>query len=306
MGPCNTVGWRCVRGNGPLRPVSRRSARRALLRGAVRAAGRLSAAASVVAAVALLTGGCEPAHDCGASVPAALAPPEPGSLRALNPQALERLELERSLDTPPPEHWLALVPGTSEEWGHHRAPPPEVEARGQRISREFADRLDLAYQLLKSGATRFLLLSGGAVDPDRPDYIEAERGRDYLLSRYAASFPGDEPLAAHLLVDPLAQTTPENVRNADKLAAELGLVRLLIVTTTPQRATLSLPDLATQGYYLLQHDTSTFDSRCSSELGYKLGGFRRQWVTLPDGSSRAVIHHCQFNLPSLHGDLVWP
>lgn len=258
-------------------------------------------------AAVLLVAGCEPAHDCGAPSGAALSQLAPGSLRALNPQAMQRLELERGDGAEaPPEHWLTLVPGTSEQWGHHRAPPREVEARGQLLSSEFAERLDLAYQLLASGATRFLLLSGGAVDASRPDYIEAERGRDYLLGRYAAGWPGPEPLAAHLLVDPLAQTTPENVRNADKLAAELGLVRMLIVTTTPQRATLSLPDLATQGYYLLQHETSTFDGRCSSELGYTLGSFRRQWVTLPDGKSRAVIHHCQLNVPALRGDAVWP
>ena len=314
MGPCKTVGWRCVRDNGPLRPGSRRSARPGGGHGPWDRAGRgrgLAALAPVAAALlAVLLGGCEPAHDCGDSVAAALSQVEsqvaPGSLRALNQTQLQRLELERTLDTPPPEHWLALVPGTSEEWGHHRAPPPEVEARGQRVSTEFAERLDLAYLLLRAGATRFVLISGGAVDDSRPDYVEAERGRDYLLQKHAASWPGPEPLGEHLLLDPLALTTPENVRNADKLGAELGLSRLLIVTTTPQRATLSLPDLATQGYYLLQHETSTFDSRCRNELGYTLGSFRRHWVTLPDGGSQAVIHHCQLNLPALRDDRAGP
>lgn len=257
-----------------------------------------------------LSSGCEPAHDCGELITSAVSPVAPGSLRAINQPVLERLDEEPRSEPEPgtssPAHWLALIPGTSEEWGHHRAPPPAVEARGQLLSAEFAERLDLGYRLLTAGAAHLLLISGGAVDAARPDYIEAERGRDYLLRRYAASWSGKRPLAEHLLVDPLAQTTPENVRNADKLAIELGLSRLLILTTTPQRATLSPRDLATQGYYLLQHETSTFDSRCRSELGYTLGSFRRQWIELPDGSSQAVIHHCQLNLPALRSDRVWP
>src|SRR5207249_1746225 len=84
--------------------------------------------------------------------------------------------------------WLAVVPGSSEQWGHHRAPPPEVEAQGTLISDEFRARLETGWALLDAGTVRFLLVSGGAVDPTRPDYVEATRGRDDLLSRHAADW----------------------------------------------------------------------------------------------------------------------
>src|SRR5688572_8530414 len=80
---------------------------------------------------------------------------------------------------------LLLVPGTSQEWGHHKAPPRELEARGVRISAEFAARLDRAYALLQEGAAQELMISGGAIDAERPDYVEAERGREYLIERHA-------------------------------------------------------------------------------------------------------------------------
>lgn len=244
MGPCKTVGWRCVWVDSALRSGrSGRSVRSGLGRVSHRGLprwpeteGSRCAALPVTFLVLLLLAGCEPAHDCGALIPSSISPVAPGSLRAINQPVLEHLDEARRSEpepsAPSPEHWLALIPGTSEEWGHHRAPPPEVEARGQRVSSEFAERLDLGYRLLTAGAAHLLLISGGAVDAARPDYIEAERGRDYLLRRYAASWSGERPLAEHLLVDPLAQTTPENVRNADKLAIELGLSRLLILTTT--------------------------------------------------------------------------
>jgi hypothetical protein len=251
--------------------------------------------------------GCDAPHDCGALLEGPLPAPElsAGRLYAPNQAQIKRLLAERAAAIAEPEYVLGLVPGTSEEWGHHRAPPPDVEASGQRISQEFADRLDRAYRFLSAGVVRFLLISGGAVDPGRPDYIEAERGRAYLLQKYAPVFAGEGPLEERLLVDPFAGTTPENVRNADVLCAELGLPRSLILTTMPRRATLSPSDFSTQGYYLLEHEISSFDSRCRSDLGYTLGAFEHRFFEL--GASReAAIHHCQLSVNELRGDAFWP
>lgn len=209
----------------------------------------------------------------------------------------------------PSEPLLGLVLGTSEQWGHHTAPPYEVEARGQRISDEFRTRLDRAFRILVSNSLQFLLLSGGAIDSARPDYVEAERAREYLIATYEATWhsqrPAAGPLTERLLLDPLAQSTPTNVRNADKLAVDMGLNQLLVITTMPERSTLSVTDLASQGYYLLYHSTSTFDSRSELELGYTLGAFSLRSVPTSEGDE-PLLHHCRFNVTALGRDDYTP
>ncbi len=212
--------------------------------------------------------------------------------------------MDRAPDTDARD-WLVLVPGTSEEWGHHKAPPLEEEARGVVVSREFAARLERGFQLLEADVARYILISGGAVDPERPDYVEAERGRRYLLDTFSESWTHEEPLDTRVLVDTFAEHTTSNVRNADKLADELGLSRLLIMTTMPLRATLSPADIATQGYYLLAHGLSGFDARTQASFGYSLGRFHRvQFATA--GVLHTAIAHCGFPSDALRRDAYGP
>ena len=173
--------------------------------------------------------GDEPEPEIDGPVPAAAL--ASGPLWAPNERAIA-LFLEERATQAGRDLWLAVVPGASEQWGHHKAPPPDVEARGTMLSDEFRERLDEAWALLQAGAVRFILVSGGAVDPDRPRYVESERGREYLLAAYAARWPEGD-LADRILVDPLALHSTTNVRNADKLSVDLGLNRNLIVTTMP-------------------------------------------------------------------------
>jgi DUF218 domain len=201
--------------------------------------------------------------------------------------------------------WLVLVPGTSEQWGHHKAPPRDVEARGVFVSDEFAARLERGFNLLQTGVGRYLLISGGAVDENRPDYVEAERGRDYILATFLERWTHDEPLSDRILLDPYAKRSTTNVRNADKLADELGLHRILIVTTMPERATLKPSDMVTQGYYFLAHSISTFDSRSKSELGYTLGEFHQVQFATGDAVESAIAH-CGFATTDLRGDAYGP
>ncbi len=253
---------------------------------------------------------CDGTLDCGPmpSGPVPAASLLDGPLGEINrrPLALLQRAVERER---PSEPLLALVPGTSEQWGHHRAPPYEVEAQGQRISNEFRSRLDRAFRILLSNSVQFLLLSGGAIDPSRPDYVEVERAREYLIATYSATWQSqrstDDPLSEHLLLDPLAQSTPTNVRNADKLAIDVGLNQILIITTMPERSTLSVTDLASQGYYLLYHSISTFDSRSESELGYTLGSFGLRYVSTSEGEEPS-LRHCRFDFAALRRDEYTP
>lgn len=204
-----------------------------------------------------------------------------------NSDALELFQSERAGGITA-EHWLALVPGTSEQWGHHKAPPD-----GVLISDEYQRRLDRAAGLLFAGHVRFVFVSGGSVDAERPDYNEAERGKQYLVSKGVD--------ARRVFLDPFAEHSTSNVRNADKLAVQLGLERILIVTTMPQGATLGPGDIATQGYYFLYHQISSFDSSAVSHFGYRLGSFARVYF----GSEPAIVH-CGFDSSRLASDDYGP
>lgn len=193
---------------------------------------------------------------------------------------------------PPRALWMALVPGESEEWGHHRAPPIAAEAKGVRISAAFEDRLARAYNLLERDVVRYLLISGAAVDPTRPDYVEAHRGREQLVARYAQRFASRGDLASRVLVDPTAFHSTTNVRNADQLASALGLDALLIATTMPPSPWLwprGIPFLhqINQGWYYLHHRVSSFDWCCRRTLGYALGAF--DWFEAK--GITAIAHH---------------
>jgi hypothetical protein len=203
---------------------------------------------------------------------------------ALEAFANERARIDRDL-------WLAVVPGASEQWGHHRAPPARIDTNATRISDEFIARIDHAMSLLTRDVVRFVLISGGSVDRRRPEYNEAHRGRAHLLSRYAAQWSGPGALADRVLVDPLACHSTTNLRNAARLAVQLGLDRLVIATSMPPTPILwprLLPVVGqtNQGWYFLHHRVSTFDWRCRRTLGYVLGRF--EWHA-PHGIRSIVL-----------------
>ncbi|HEX2570938.1 MAG TPA: ElyC/SanA/YdcF family protein [Polyangia bacterium] len=249
-------------------------------------------------------------HACAAGEDPEIDGPVPaagltsGPLWAPNERAIALFLKERAAQ-PDRDLWLALVPGTSEQWGHHKAPPAEAEAVGARVSDEFRARLDDAWSLLEAGAVRFILVSGGAVDPEQPRYVESERGREYLLATYAARWPEGD-LADRVLVDPLALHSTTNVRNADKLSVDLGLNRSLVVTTMPTGSPLSAADYATQGFYFLFHKVSAFDARCQDELGYALGEFSLYQGPSRGGTSVVAIRHHRLRVDRLRQDLYGP
>lgn len=226
-------------------------------------------------------------------------------MAAQNQAAVARFVAERGADGAR-DLWLAVVPGASEQWGHHRAPPLSDDPDGTLISDEFRARLDMAWLFLDAGTVRFLLVSGGAVDDDRPEYVEALRGRDYLLREHGGDFAGEGPLAERIFVDPLAEHSTTNIRNADKLAVDLGLHRSLIVTTMPVGNSLAASGFATQGFYFLEHDVSTFDAACQSDFGYLLGDFRLYSARGSSGEYLEGVAHCQLSVAALRKDDYGP
>jgi hypothetical protein len=122
--------------------------------------------------------------------------------------------------------------------------PPRDDPDGTRISDEFRDRLEMAWLFLAQGTVRFVLVSGGAVDPaiapttSRPPAVALTSS-----PTHASAWVGEAPLAEHIFVDPLAEHSTTNVRNADKLSVDLGLSRNLIVTTLPARSGLAAAGL---------------------------------------------------------------
>jgi hypothetical protein len=224
----------------------------------------------------------------GASVPTQLSDSlRAGPLGAINARVLARLHAELRA-TPGRDQWMVVVPGESEHWGHHRAPPREEEARGVRIGMEFQLRLERAFRLLERDIVRYVLISGGSIDASRPDYNESHRGREVMLARYGRHFR-DGALEDRILLDPEAHHSTTNLRNAAKLCVELGIDRMLIATTMPPTPLLwpvLVPVLyqTSQGWYFLHHRVSTFDWRCRRELGYTLGTF--EWFEHGEGRER--------------------
>lgn len=223
--------------------------------------------------------------------------------------ALALLASERAA-YPDQHFWLALVPGTSEHWGHHRAPPRSVEAQGTRISPEYKARLAKAYKLLDLGIVRFLLISGGSIDRDRPDFNEAARGREHMIDAYSARWQHRGDIADRILIDPIAEHSTTNIRNADKLCIDLGIDRLLIATTMPPNPLIwpgYVPVLyqTNQGWYFLHHRLSTFDWRCRRDFDYTLGVF--EWFEAGPTTDRvAAIAHHRFNEGPLRADSYGP
>ncbi len=194
-----------------------------------------------------------------------------------------------------PEYWLALVPGNSEEWGHHRAPPQSEDPDGKAISAVFKYRLDLGYQLLEAGAVRFLLISGGAIDSDRPDYVEAIRGKQYLIDHYLSRFKMGK-LNDRLLLDEVATTSVANIHNADQLCVEHGIHQYVVATELdplvhPKTHQLIPP----QGQFFLSSTSFPTNLRTLFMLGYGLGPFKEVSIKLSGKQNEKVLLHTIIN-----------
>jgi hypothetical protein len=211
-------------------------------------------------------------------MPGPWQPPDPRPLHdtdvylfdgADNRTPLDRL-LQRDLPSRPfTEFWIALVPGCSEQNGHHRAFVPQKPG-DPLVEPEFLARLHHAYRLLDNDIVQAMVISGGSVDAQAPDYNEALRGREQLLRDRAGDFTSSpaargDSLASRIIADPFAIHSVSNVRNAARLAILLGLDRLLVVTTK---------GLFKQGWWLTgRPPIGSFTQAAEAQVGYDLGAF---------------------------------
>jgi hypothetical protein len=191
-----------------------------------------------------------------------------------------------------PKYWIALIPGNSEEWGHHHAPPVSLDPNGKLISSVFMNRLEIGYQLLDAGVTRFLFISGGVIDTSRPDYSESKRGKQYLLDKYGRLYkPGK--LAEKIILDEVAGTTVANIHNADQFCVRHGLHEYIIATELvafihPVTHRLSPP----QGKFLLSSTSFPINLRTWFILGYSLGSNEEiSLQTKVTPSQKVLLHH---------------
>jgi hypothetical protein len=117
----------------------------------------------------------------------------------------------------------------------------------QPLSDTGREHCDIAATRWQAGLAPFLLLSGGAVHPDRTPYFEAIEMKKYLVETLL--IPEDA-----ILVDPHARHTTTNVRNASRLMLRAGI-------PTDHPALISSDFL--QAPYV-----TALGVRCMADLGY--------------------------------------
>jgi hypothetical protein len=197
-----------------------------------------------------------------------------------NRGAIESFKQQLQQDYGSREFWMVLVPGTSEVAapsggpGHHTmyVPRGSDDPNVDVVSPEFRARLDHAYQLLQRDAVRFIVISGGSIDLFHPEYVEAKRGRTYLIGKYAGGDVNSE-LWNKIIVEPWAVHSEMNLRNGAAVASLLGLDRLLVLTTyqTAVAADQGYMFDHMHGYPMNVAHSKTIDGFCDSGIGYRLG-----------------------------------
>jgi hypothetical protein len=170
---------------------------------------------------------------------------------------------------PKMEYALALVPGSSEAACHHCSWTRKDDPHW--VEPNYRSRLRHAFLLLYEGVVHTLVISGGSIDPQHPEYNEAVFGFRELISEYGGRWPKNadgshDKLEDRIIVDPWAIHSEVNVRNADRLTRLLGLERNLIVT--------EVGSIKRQGWYFVHHTAPlAFDHRASGQFGFSLGEF---------------------------------
>jgi hypothetical protein len=160
----------------------------------------------------------------------------------VDPQAVNSAGVARLLETSPSERRIIIVPGET----------PNKTTEPVRLSDEAKKRLDHAVEAQSELGVQLILLSGGNVHPEGTPYNESMDMRDYLLN--------EKGLAADtIVVDPYAQHSTTNLRNAG---------RFMLVNEVPESVIVTSDG---QSFYYGHEDLSSFLICCEEELGYSLG-----------------------------------
>ena len=199
------------------------------------------------------------------------------------------------------EYSIALVPGSSERMGHHKAWTRSTVDR-HWVEPEFRARLRHAFLLLYEGIVHTVVISGASIDADKPEYNEAIYGFREMVDEYGQLWRGSphagrDRLEQRLIVDPWAVHSQTNIRNGDRVTLYAGLERNLVVSTAGR----SQPGNRlgyTQGWWFSHHHSAapfstvppfswipigSMDSIAMTSMGYHLGAFGE----LPDGGADA-------------------
>lgn len=167
------------------------------------------------------------------------------------------------------EYPVAVVPGSSEGACHHCSWTRKQDPHW--VEPNFRSRLRHAFILLTEGVVHTVVISGGSIDKDHPEYNEAVFGFRELISEYGGRFVKNldgshDRLEDRVIVDPWAIHSEVNVRNGDRLTRLLGLDRNLVVT--------EVGSIKRQGWYFVHHSMPfAFDHRAKSMFGFSLGQF---------------------------------
>jgi len=165
------------------------------------------------------------------------------------------------------EHDLILVPGFSTD--------DQSEALGAEAKR----RLDQAAADFTAGKAPFVMVSGGNSHPQGTEFNEGFEMRRYLIEKHGIP-------AERIIVEPHADHSTTNLRNAGRYMERMGLRRAL-VTTSPT-------PFSGQSFYFQSADSPTYGlhMRSTFELGYRLGELTRvdRWHTtyVPESSVNLV------------------
>jgi len=168
---------------------------------------------------------------------ARLAPPDrsPKENRTVNRRVSRFKEWDRY------PHQVLIVPGFTPDEG-----PPQGT-----IHPRLRGRLDQAMQDFRDFQAPFILVSGGNVWAKDPAYYEALDMRQVLVEMGA---PKDR-----IIVEARARHSTTNLRNAGRYMLRHGMTHALITTSAEQDLYFSFAEL------------STFYTRCTLTLGYRVG-----------------------------------
>ncbi len=170
------------------------------------------------------------------------------------------------------------VAGTRKRFDTLIVPGFADDAQSDPLSRDAAARLDRAASDLAQGLAHFVLVTGGNVHPPGTPYNEAVEMRRYLIERHHVALD-------RILVEPFAEHTPTNLRNAGRLMRSLGLQRGLITSSLGAFGQMHVFHRA-DSWFLGLHPRALIDN------GTLFG--RLAWVD---------FHHCAF-FPDDRVDLV--
>jgi len=155
------------------------------------------------------------------------------------------------------------------------------------LSGRAKERLEQAARDLDRGLAPFIMVSGGNVHPPGTPFNEGFEMRRYLIDELGVS-------PDKIIVEPQADHSTTNLRNAGRYMHRFGLERAL-VTSSPQPFG--------QSFYFQSADGPVFGihTRCMRNLGTRLGS-----LTRVDNSHTAFTPSAAVDLVSLAGGEVPP